>query len=38
MDKLNTQHLKEWREELQHLEFRIEAVTKLIAGLERNNE
>jgi len=34
LDKVDEQHLKEYRKELTHLEYRIEAVTGLIAAME----
>jgi len=38
MDKADQQHLDEYRKEFKHLEYRIQAVTTLIAELEKKNE
>jgi len=38
MDKVDEQHLREYKKELRHLEYRIEAITGLIADLEKKDD
>lgn len=38
MDKMDQQHLDEYRKEFKHLEYRIEAVTRLITELEKKEK